>query len=354
MTTILGSIYLIFWLALWVSPVVCGLYGIIQLFLNSFWKDRLLITFSARFTALSAAGIIWLSVSHLQQYGLALFVGLPIYCGVLPIIIYAHRHNRTHWEAVGIACLTLLVVGFAVIVFALDGLICILMAAPLACLLAFAGALVANFLMSSRHKTRNMMPMLIACALLPFMVGFEARYDLPPPTSVVVSSIDIAATPETIWKFIPEIPSIPGPSEMIFRTGLAYPVRSEMEGSGVGSKRLCILSTGPLHETVTAWNPGHLLRFDVTSCPPSMHELSIYHDLQTPHLENFMISEWGQFELIPLDATHTRLEGTSQYHNRMWPSQYWLPISDWIVHRIHVRVLNFIKLEAENDTSRQR
>jgi hypothetical protein len=62
-----------------------------------------------------------------------------------------------------------------------------------------------------------------------------------------------------------------------------------------------------------------------------------------------MVSEWGQFKLIPLDAGHTRLEGTSKYHNRMWPSQYWIPISDWIVYRIHLRVLNFIKAEAEHE-----
>jgi hypothetical protein len=348
MTSILGFVYLIFWVLLWLSPVACGLYGVILLFIRGFGKDTMLACISVGFTALSATGIIALSVSYLHQYGFALFVGLPVYCGVLPVVIYSHRQVRSHWEAIGIACLTLLFVGVAVIVFALDGLICILMAAPLACLLSFAGALIANAIMQSRHKTHNIAPMLLACALLPFMVGFEARCDLPPPTSVVVSSIDIAATPETIWKFIPAIPAIPDAPEPIFRTGLAYPLSSEMQGTGVGSKRLCILSTGPLRETITAWEPGQLLRFDVNSCPPSMHELSIYHDLHTVHLENFMVSEWGQFKLIPLDAGHTRLEGTSQYHNRMWPSQYWLPISDFIVHRIHLRVLNFIKAEAEN------
>jgi hypothetical protein len=291
-------------------------------------------------------------VSHLQQYGYALFLGLPVYCGVLPVVIYSHRQSRSYWEAAGIACLTLLVLGLCIIVFALDGLICILMATPLACLMAFSGALTTNAIMRNQHRTRNVVPMLLACALLPFMVGFEARCDLPPPTSVVVSTINIAATPETIWKFIPAIPNIPDTPEAIFRTGLAYPLRSEMHGEGVGAKRLCILSTGPLRETITVWEPGRLLRFDVNSCPPSMHELSIYPDLQTAHLENFMVSEWGQFKLIRLDARHTRLEGTSQYHNRMWPSQYWLPISDWIVHRIHMRVLEFIKTEAESETQR--
>lgn len=347
MEQILACIYVIAFFALWLAPIGYGLKGVITLFTKGF--DGGSGSVSIGFTALSAAGIVWLSVSHLQQYGYALFLGLPFYCGVLSVVIYGYRKPRSHWEALGIASLTLLVVGVAIIIFALDGLICILMAAPLAGLIAFIGALCANVLLRSRYRNRNITPVLLACATLPFMVGFEGRCDLPPPTSVVVSSIDIAATPETIWKFIPAIPSMPDPPEITFRTGLAYPLRSEMQGAGVGAKRLCVLSTGPLTETITAWEPGRLLRFDVISCPPSMRELSIYRDLQPAHLENFMVSEWGQFKLIPLDATHTRLEGTSQYHNRMWPSQYWMPISDWIVHRIHVRVLNFIKAEAEND-----
>ena len=332
----------------WMSPVAFSLYAAIQLFRTARNKDIILALFSAGFSAMSATAIVWLSVSVLKQYGFALFVGLPVYCGVMSAVIYSYREPRSHLEALGLAGATLLILGIAIICFALDGLICILMASPLACLLAFTGAFVANSMMRSRHKARNIAPMLMACALLPFMVGFESRCDLPPPTSIVVSSIDIAATPEQIWKFIPAIPSIPDRPELIFRTGLAYPLRSEMSGTGAGAHRLCILSTGPLTETITEWQPGRLLRFDVTSCPPSMHELSIYRDLQTPHLENFMVSEWGQFKLIPLDATHTRLEGTSQYHNRMWPAVYWLPLSDFIVHRIHARVLNFIKTEAEN------
>ena len=352
MATLLGYLYLIFFIALWISPVLFGFYGLIQLCLNLSRKDSQLAFASMAFTALSASAIIWLSISHFHQYGIALFVGLPIYCGVLPVVIYSFQKPRPYWEAIGIASATLLLLGVAIILFALDGLICILMAAPLAGVISFTAAFTTNAIMRSRHRAQNILPMLVACALLPFLVGFEARCDLPPPTSVVVSSIDIAATPETIWKYLPAIPPIPGAPELIFRAGLAYPVRSEMLGTGVGSKRLCVLSTGPLRETITDWEPGRLLRFDVTSCPPSMHELSIYHDLQTPHLENFMVSEWGQFKLIPLDSGHTRLQGTSQYHNRMWPSQYWMPISDWIVHRIHMRVLNFIKTESENDSQR--
>jgi hypothetical protein len=105
-----------------------------------------------------------------------------------------------------------------------------------------------------------------------------------------------------------------------------------------------------MKERITVWEPGRLLRFDVLSCPPSMREISIYRELETVHLENFMVSEWGEFRLVPLDAHTTRVIGTSHYRNRMWPSPYWLSISDWVVHRIQLRVLRFVKKETEAES----
>ena len=177
MNTPLGYVWVLFWIILWFSPLAAGICGVIQLFLRMPLRDRSLAFVGVTFTALSAAGIVWLSVSHLQQYGYALFLGLPVYCGVLPVVIYSHRQSRSYWEAAGIACLTLLVLGLCIIVFALDGLICILMATPLACLMAFSGALTTNAIMRNQHRTRNVIPMLLASRFFR-LVGFEARCEI--------------------------------------------------------------------------------------------------------------------------------------------------------------------------------
>ena len=152
MNPFLSYIFAIAFFLLWTAPLVFGLYGVIQLFLVSRPKDNLIGAISVVFTALSAAGIVWLSVCVLKQYGIALFIGLPIYCGIMPVVIYAYRQPRSHWEAIGISGVTLLFLGLAIIVFALDGLICILMAAPLAALFTFTAAFVTNSVMRSRHK----------------------------------------------------------------------------------------------------------------------------------------------------------------------------------------------------------
>ena len=81
-----------------------------------------------------------------------------------------------------------------------------------------------------------------------------------------------------------------------------------------------------------------------------MEELSLYNDLRPPHLENYLISRQGQFELKSLPDGSTLLEGTTWYQNRFWPAPYWHLWSDYIIHSIHSRVLLHIKSLAENES----
>jgi hypothetical protein len=78
-----------------------------------------------------------------------------------------------------------------------------------------------------------------------------------------------------------------------------------------------------------------------------MKEWSPYANIHPPHLENFLVSEGGQFKLIALPGGRTRLEGTTWYRHHMWPAEYWRIWSDAIIHRIHLRVLNHVKRLSE-------
>ena len=120
-----------------------------------------------------------------------------------------------------------------------------------------------------------------------------------------------------------------------------------MFGSGPGAVRHCVFSTGPFVEPIEIWDEPHLLRFSVTKNPPPMEEWTPYKAIHPPHLDGFLASERGQFQLIPLPDGGTRLEGTTWYRHNMWPVMYWQTWSDLIIHRIHLRVLQHIKERAE-------
>jgi hypothetical protein len=80
--------------------------------------------------------------------------------------------------------------------------------------------------------------------------------------------------------------------------------------------------------------------------------MSPYGNIQPPHLHGYFVSHQGQFLLTELPGGRTRLEGTTWYTDAIWPSAYWRIWSDYIIHRIHMRVLVHIKQEVEASPGR--
>ena len=152
-----------------------------------------------------------------------------------------------------------------------------------------------------------------------------------------------------MWRHVVTFSELPPPRELMFRSGIAYPARASIHGSGVGAVRHCEFSTGPFVEPITVWDEPKRLAFDVTAQPHPMRELSPYRAIEPPHLHGFFQSRRGQFLLVAQPDGTTRLEGTTWYDQNLWPNRYWRVWSDYLVHSIHRRVLDHIKLEAEMD-----
>jgi hypothetical protein len=164
---------------------------------------------------------------------------------------------------------------------------------------------------------------------------------------VVESSIEIAAAPMIVWPRVIEFQPLPPPGEFIFRLGVAAPMRAHIDGAGVGAVRQCVFSTGAFVEPITRWEPGLTLDFDVTASPPPMTEWSPYKNVHPPHLDGFLRARRGEFRLVALGNGRTRLEGRTWYEIEMGPEGYWQLWSDYLIHRIHMRVLEHIKRESE-------
>jgi len=306
---------------------------------------------SAVATALAATALIKLSTNTLEHFGWALFVGLPIFCGYVATFLYSLKESRSSANCLWVTALSLGFIGLLCLLFQIDGAVCLIMALPLAMLFAAFGSSLgqgtANWVRKKRNPT---LPLLILFFTMPTLMGAEAKLNLEPPLNKVVTSVDINGTPDKVWKHVIAFSPIPEPEEFIFKTGIAYPLNAIIKGQGVGAIRYCNFSTGPFIEPITVWQEPTLLRFDVTHNPHPMKEWSFYKDLEPNHFHNFMVSKQGQFKLIKLDANTTRLEGTTWYYHRLWPTGYWRAISDNIIHQIHSRVLNHIKQEVEGVT----
>jgi hypothetical protein len=146
---------------------------------------------------------------------------------------------------------------------------------------------------------------------------------------------------------------MPEPREWYFRSGLAYPKLARIDGAGgIGATRTCEFSTGRVVESIEVWDEPHELRFRVTENVLPMREWSPWGEISPKHLHDYLISREGRFRLTRLTARQTLLEGTSWYRHGLWPAEYWRWWSDAIVHRIHLRVFQQIKVLAEADAGR--
>jgi hypothetical protein len=232
--------------------------------------------------------------------------------------------------------------------FAIEGLICIVMAAPLTFFLAWVGHLIGWKLISKRTADLPVSILSFFILSVPAIMSFEHAGTKEEVAHPVVTLIEINASPEDVWKNVVVFPELPEPTEMIFRAGIAYPINARIDGQGIGAVRYCNFSTGAFVEPITVWDEPRLLAFDVDEQPETMKELSPY-DLHPDHLHGYFISKRGQFKLTRLPNGHTLLEGTTWYYNKMQPSLYWDAWGDYLIHTIHKRVLDHIKSVSENN-----
>ena len=283
-------------------------------------------------------GLALLGSQVLANYGWGLFVALPFTMGFAAALVYGVREPRSRGGCVGVACLSVGLVGAALLGLAFEGVFCLIMATPIALPLAAFGGLCAHWVQRRRRFPTD--APIVLSALLLFVPGVEWAEHVaatPPPTFVVRTSIDVQAPPENVWRDVVAFSEIPPPTEWIFRGGIAYPVKAEMIGSGTGAERHCVFSTGAFIEPIQVWDEPRLLKFSVTSNPPPLEEWTPYSHIEPLHLHGFLVSEGGQFRLMPLPNGGTRLEGTTWYRHGLWPSAYWELWSDAIIHRVHLR-----------------
>ena len=292
--------------------------------------------------ALALIALLGLAVMA-NTYGVALFLAVPFVMGVLVAFLYNRPGGRPLGATLHVVTLSLLAAGGAMLLFALEGLLCLAIAFPIALVVAFLGAAAGK---AAANRTR-LTPSAAALSVLAIPAAMFID-DRPAAEHVyeVVSFVEVAAPPIRVWDHVVAFSPITSRPELLFRFGLAYPVRATIEGSGVGALRRCEFSTGSFIEPITTWDSPRRLSFDVVDQPAPMRELSPYGRITPPHLYGFFRAVRGEFRLVALENNRTRLEGSTWYTLDLHPHAYWRPITDQIISRIHARVLEHIAVEV--------
>jgi hypothetical protein len=287
--------------------------------------------------------MVWLCVGALGAYGVTLFVVTPFVMGATCGVMFNKPVRRSVGATIGVALASVALTGTSLLLFGLEGGVCLLMAAPIASIIAILGALIGRSDSVANHVPNATAAFMLA---LPFAAFGESRVAAP-SLREVTTVIDVDAPPERVWPNVIGFSDIAEPPQWFFELGVAYPKRARIVGEGVGAVRRCEFSTGAFVEPITAWQPPSRLAFDVTAQPPSMTEWSPFHAIHPPHLEGYLVSRGGEFVLEALPGGRTRLRGTTRYTLAVYPEIYWVPFAEAILHAIHRRVLVHIREASE-------
>ena len=291
---------------------------------------------------LSVAAVL-VSAVVLGLYGYGLFIASPFVIGLTTGYLGNRRGDIGVGKTWGMVFGGLWLGALALIGLAFEGVVCLVLASPLIGIMGFAGGEMGRALARLRQRGR---PILTSFAVVPLLLAGEVL--LPPRASFVsIESVDVAASPAAVWDSVVHMGPIPDAPAVPFRWGLAYPMRGEILGTGVGAIRRGVFSTGVAHERVTEWAPERKLSFIVLSDPPTMRELSPYAHVNAPHVEGYFRTLDARFTITPLPSGMTRLTLATSHELDLEPVLYWMPIAEWATHANKVRVLDHFRQQAE-------
>ena len=294
--------------------------------------------------AASAAAVSWAAI-HTGSYGWVLFFAAPFLLGFVSTAVMAAGEPRPRSTCLATTCVAAGMISVAFLVTAAEGIICLIMALPIAGPLMYLGSSLAYELF---HAGRLPGPRMIAI-LLPLvliaLVPFEP--DHRSPVYVAEDSIVVHASAERTWRTIVTLSDVRPAHGLLFRTGIACPQRTKIVAGRSGGLRVCTMSTGLLMERIDVWQPGRRLAWRAISTPPPMKELNPLADADPPHLHGYYRNVRGEFAIERLGPDVCRLTRRTWYSLDLAPASYWRIWCDVGAAKIQRFVLEEVKRSAE-------
>lgn len=273
----------------------------------------------------------WLARDMLEMASFPSFLLTPIFSGFVASFCWRRLQPSLGGVALGVlGQVMMILVGAAVIL--KEGIICLLIVAPLFYGASLAGALIGRVIFrKDMTKMRLSFIPLIAVAIV-----VEPLFRTP-ENGVVVDEILIKASPARVWPNLTSFPPIQTPPKFwMFKLGLPYPMETTSGGDYVGADRSCIFSDNMVfEEKVCELVTNENLTFDITKLP------------QHPELIGHITPYRGQFLLRDNKDGTTTLIGSTWYTVQVRP----LPYFDWwtaqIFRAVHLRVMEDVKQRSE-------
>jgi len=204
---------------------------------------------------------------------------VPFGLGVATVVVGERRVRWRWWQWIVIPWLAALLALGSALLLAWEGIICIMLWVPLFMVLASLGGLVGGWV-SFYLRRRGRAVILGALLVLPFVTApLEHRLPLPDERRVVKTQIEIAASPEVVWRNIERVPAI-RPEEhhrsVFHAIGFPRPVEATLSHEGIGGVRHASFEGGVVFvETIDDWQPNRRLAFSIAADPASIPQTTL-------------------------------------------------------------------------------
>ena len=180
-------------------------------------------------------GLTFLAVNVYRDYALGLFIWLPIVMGAVSTMLVAYNNQAERKQLRDISYATLGIFCLGLLTFAWEGIICLIMAAPLGLLCTYIGHFIGYLIVSFKMKNNSITVIILLVSSVPLLMAFEHAKGPAEGLRSVTTSIEINANASTVWKNVISFPQLEEPTEFIFRSGIAYPINAQINGQGVGA-----------------------------------------------------------------------------------------------------------------------
>jgi hypothetical protein len=229
-----------------------------------------------------------------------------------------------------------------------EGVICILLLAPLWLISGIAGSALTY---SVRHRLKRGRTYCAALLVAPLVaMQIEPLVTLPDARFVVSRSAVVHASPERIWPLLRGIPDVlPGEGKWNVTQdviGVPRPLGARLIGNGIGADRYARWAHGlRFREQITDWSQDRRIGWRFIFERTDGWEYTDRH--LVPNSPYFRIEEGG-YSLEPIDSTHTRLTLRTQYWIQTPVNFYCAWWGELLLGDLSDNLLALVKNRAEN------
>jgi hypothetical protein len=287
-------------------------------------NDRSRTTLARLIVAVAVAVIAYQALlSHELQQTSALFIGIPALLAIAVVFGVSPK------SATGVACKAVTIALLVSLLFLWEGIMCVVMSAPLFYLVAIIIARVVQFVREpKRDRIITLRSYTFLLALVPMSLeGVTGLTTIDREESVTVSRV-IDAPREAVAEALLRAPRFDRTLPVALRGGFPAPIASRIERDAAGTRWVIEMRGGEMLLNGMEPRTGDLiLRLDESH--PGIVRWHVLSD--TSHMTHFLFWRDIVVRYEAVDGSRTRVTWTIQYRRGLDPAWYFGPMERYAV-----------------------